>query len=146
MKHLYLVRSSPPQRHSSSAPAATFASVDRDASIELCRRLARREGAAVDGVIKGQGPRIHAVACHLLGDGNLAANITVLALHRVLEESESFAGNESFEIWVKRIVLGTVEDTLQNPQMRQVLTETRLAPQLEGFFEDMRRALAGPEK
>ncbi len=91
---------------------------DSGLSVDHRARLALRDDAAYEDLVRSQGPRMHALARRYLGNRSDADDAVQDAFVALFRGIEAFDGRSSVETWLHRIVVNRAIDLLRRRTRR----------------------------
>lgn len=92
--------------------------------------LARRDQRAYEALMRRHLPRMHAVACGIVGESN-AEDVLQEVLWSTYRNLKNFRGDSEFSTWVYRITMNACYQALRKPQAEVTPLEDLDPPSLE---------------
>lgn len=100
----------------------------------------RGDGGAFRALLERHGPRVHACALHLTGDGAAAEEVTHDVFLSLLRSGATFRGEASVITWLLRVTLNRARDHMRVERRRASRFDT------ESTVSDIADVRAGPEE
>jgi RNA polymerase sigma-70 factor, ECF subfamily len=127
---------------SGPAPVHTLTMVDRTRAPDLTeedallRRARAGDAAAQDSLVRRNYEGVYEVAYRILGDPELAADVTQDAVVKAVRALPSFRGEASFRTWILRIAANTARSAGRQSTRRR---EVELVPNAHASDRDPER-------